>query len=97
MQSSYLLAQLEATPRRKGLQQLSKEFNNQVLPCFCNFSNSGASTDSTTTTNFGSSFYSLSSDDTSSTTIFVLDKDGEEEFQKIEGRSGHFEFNFIKI
>ncbi|KAF7635380.1 hypothetical protein Mgra_00005201 [Meloidogyne graminicola] len=84
MQSSYLLAQLEATPRRKGLQQLSKEFNNQVLPCFCNFSNSGASTDSTTTTNFGSSFYSLSSDDTSSTTIFVLDKDGEEEFQKIE-------------
>ncbi|CAK5022279.1 unnamed protein product [Meloidogyne enterolobii] len=75
MQSSYLLAQLEAAPHRKG-QQLEKEENEySTIPCFCS---STASSTLTNTTNFGSSFGSSFSDDT--TTIFVLDNDGREQF-----------------
>nr|CAD2161490.1 unnamed protein product [Meloidogyne enterolobii] len=75
MQSSYLLAQLEAAPHRKG-QQLEKEENEySTIPCFCP---SPSSSTLTNTTNFGSSFGSSFSDDT--TSIFVLDNDGGEQF-----------------
>uniref|UniRef100_A0A914MH21 Uncharacterized protein n=1 Tax=Meloidogyne incognita TaxID=6306 RepID=A0A914MH21_MELIC len=75
MQSSYLLAQLEAAPHRRG-QQLEKEENEySTIPCFCS---SPSSTTLTNTTNFGSSFGSSFSDDR--TTIFVLDNDGGEQF-----------------
>uniref|UniRef100_A0A915N5Q3 Uncharacterized protein n=1 Tax=Meloidogyne javanica TaxID=6303 RepID=A0A915N5Q3_MELJA len=81
MQSSYLLAQLEAAPHRRG-QQLEKEENEySTIPCFCS---SPSSTTLTNTTNFGSSFGSSFSDDT--TTIFVLDNDGGEQFNHKFGR-----------
>ena len=92
MQSSYLLAQLEAAPHRKGQQLEKEESEYSTIPCFCS---SPASSTLTNTTNFGSSFGSTFSDDT--TSIFVLDNDGGEQFNHKIGRKLIFDVNFSTI